>query len=474
MTDVRPLTFSPELHLLAIRDALDKKMRLQWSVLFALLAASCTYAQTQVNQPSVSTNANRHPVVLISIDGLRGRTLSTLKSKHVNAPNLIEFVENGSVADGLTGVFPTVTYPSHTTLVTGVSPNVHGILGNGLFDPEHNTRNAWYWYARQIERPALWDRAHDAKLVTGSVSWPVTIGAHIDYNFPEYRQYNNNDILPLYYTLSTPGLVEEFEQKNEKLTTTSETDDTRGAMAIFLLQQHHPDLLLVHLIDMDHEQHGHGPDSPEAFTALEHIDAIIGKIRAAAPSGTRFVVVSDHGFLPVSQSLHPNAILESLGLAAPAGKPDQWRIASFGNGASFGLIARDPGDVASIRLATETFERMAKEGNWGIDRVFTGEELQKTGGYRNSFLAVTLKSGYTLGGNQTGAWLTSSGNTRGMHGFLPGDPMMEASFVAFGPGIRKEHLGKHRLVDVAPTVAALLGLPVVPTEGEDILKSDSH
>jgi len=388
----------------------------------------------------------------------------------VHAPNLLEFVQKGAVADGLTGVFPTVTYPSHTTLVTGVSPNAHGILGNGLFDPEHKTHGAWFWYAQQLERPALWDRAHEAHLVTAAVSWPVTVGARIDFNFPEYRQYNNDDTLPLYRALCTPGLVEEFEHTHGPLTTHSEDDNTRGEMAVFLLQQHHPDFLLVHLIDMDHEQHRYGPDSPEAFAALEHIDAIIGKIRAAAEPDTDFIVASDHGFLPVSQSFQPNAVLDSLSLSAPAGHPERWRVAAFANGSSFGLVVRDPQDIEAIRLATETFKRLAADGSWGIDRVFTQEELKKTGGYRNSFLAVGLKSGYMLGGNQSGPWLTSSGNTRGMHGFFPDDPLLEASFVAYGPGIAQRHLGAHRLVDVAPTVASLLNLPPVSTEGEDLLR----
>jgi predicted AlkP superfamily pyrophosphatase or phosphodiesterase len=212
------------------------------------------------------------------IDGLRGRTLSTLSTHPVKASNLLEFLERGAFADGLAGVFPTVTYPSHTTLVTGVSPSVHGILGNGMFDPERKTNGAWYWYAKQIKSPALWDRAHAAQLTTGSVSWPVTVGAEIDTNFPECRPYSNEDQLPLYRALCSPGLAADFEQANGVLTTSSESDDVRGEMAVFIVNNRQPDLLLVYLIDMDHQEHLHGPDSAEAFATLEHIDSIIGKI----------------------------------------------------------------------------------------------------------------------------------------------------------------------------------------------------
>lgn len=412
--------------------------------------------------------APRRPVVVISIDGLRGHTLSSLPQRHLQTPNLTEFVNSGAVASGLVGVFPTVTYPSHTTLVTGVSPDRHGILGNTMFDPEHKTNGAWYWYAQQIQRPTLWDLAHTAHLTTAAVSWPVTVGATIDNNFPEYRQYDNEDLLPLYRALCTPGLAADFEHSYGPLTVTSENDETRGNMAVFLLKNRHPDLLLVHLIDMDHQQHVHGPDSPEAFTALEHIDAVIGRIRAAAPAGTVFVVVSDHGFLPVTQALQPTAVLTSLGLSATTGHPETWRVAAFANGSSFGLILHDPKDTAAKELATKTFQQLQRDGAWGIDTVLSGDALKQAGGYGNSFLAVGLKSGYMLGGANSGPWLTPSG-TKGMHGFLPGNPMLEAAFVAFGPGIGKRQLGQHRLVDVAPTVSALMDVPAKDMEGSNLL-----
>jgi predicted AlkP superfamily pyrophosphatase or phosphodiesterase len=187
------------------------------------------------------------------------------------------------------------------------------------------------------------------------------------------------------------------------------------------------------------------------------------------PSETDFVVVSDHGFLPVSQSLQPNAVLTSIGLSAPIDAPEKWRVAAFSNGSSFGLVVHDPKDAEAIALATKTFKQMASDGTWGIDKVLDGDALIATKGYSNSFLAVGLKSGYMLGNKRDGMWLTSSGETHGMHGFQPGDPLLEASFVAFGPGISHRKLGAHRLVDVASTVAALLNLPDVQTEGKNLL-----
>ncbi len=113
------------------------------------LLAACLLAFTG----SLYGQARR--VVIVSIDGLKGTTLASLPSRGLKTPNLNEIVSKGAVSAGLEGVVPTVTYPSHTTLVTGRVPAAHGILGNNMFDPESKTNGAWYWYAEQIKTPTL-------------------------------------------------------------------------------------------------------------------------------------------------------------------------------------------------------------------------------------------------------------------------------------------------------------------------------
>ncbi len=408
-------------------------------------------------------------VVLISIDGLRGTTLASLETRHLQTPNLLEFVKGGALADGLIGVFPTLTYPSHTTLVTGVAPDSHGIFGNSMFDPEHKFNGAQNAYAQQIRRPALWDVARKAGLTTAAVGWPVTVGAEIDANFPAYPIRTKEELL-LYRALCTPGLAAEFEKSTGVRLSGPVSDDTRTAMAVFLVSTRKPDLLLVHLGEVDHQSHVYGPDSPEAYQAIEHIDVLIGRIREAvkaaeANDDVDFVVVSDHGFKPVSRTLQPDAVLGSLGLSATEGRPEHWRVAAYSNGGSFGLIAHDATDTAGIELATKAFERLQKEGIWGIEKIFTGDELKATGGYGDSFLAATMKNGFMAGGYLNGPWLTVPGE-KGMHGYIPGDPDLDSAFVAYGKGISARRIGRHNLKDVTPTVARLLNIPLSSVEGE--------
>ncbi|WP_031498974.1 alkaline phosphatase family protein [Bryobacter aggregatus] len=409
-------------------------------------------------------------VVLISIDGLRGTTLAKLPSLNVKAPNLKEFVKNGALADGLVGVFPTVTYPSHTTMMTGRSPLAHGILGNTLFDPEKKMNGAWYWYSESIQVPTLWDVARQKGLKTAAVAWPVTVGAQIDANLPEYRTPRTIDDRFLFNAISTPGLVSKFEKSEGALPVADQTDADRTRMATYLIRTQKPDLLLVHLIDLDHEEHLYGPDTPETFKTLEQIDECLGKIRAEVRQAglekdTTFVIVSDHGFFPVQKAFQPNAVLHSLGLQ----NGDKWRIAAHTNGGSFALMARDPADKEAITLATKVFQALSDQGLWGIERVLSRSDLNAMKAYPGAFLAVSMANGFTLGGAITGPWVLPSGNTRGMHGYAPGPLELDASFVAFGAGVTTQNLGRAKLLDVAPTIAKILQLTLPDLEGKNLL-----
>jgi predicted AlkP superfamily pyrophosphatase or phosphodiesterase len=422
----------------------------------------------------LSLQAAQHKVILISIDGLRGMELASLPNPNWRLPNLNEIVTKGAVSEGMIGVFPTVTYPNHASMVTGVSPAVHGILTNTLFDPEHQMNGAWYWYTEQIRVPTLWDLARKAGLRTANVSWPVTVGASIDANFPEYHFWRTYEDRMLFRSISTPGLLAEYEKENGEFPISAVNDHIRASLAAFLIRTRKPDLLLIHLADLDHQEHTHGPDSPEAIRTLEAIDDSVGMVRKAVAaagleSQTDIVIVSDHGFFPVNQMFRPNSVLASLGLLGSKDHPEKWRLSAITSGASFGLIVHDPKDHEAIDLAARTFQQLQRDGCWGIDQIYDREQLTKAKAYPDSFLAIGMKSGFAVDEGETGPWLTPSGQLQGTHGYAPGPKEMDASFAALGPGIQHQRLPRGHVVDVAPTVAALLGLQMTNVEGSNIL-----
>src|SRR5262245_2184629 len=98
-----------------------------------------------------SITANASSVLLISIDGLHPAYVTQADRHALKIPTLRRFMSDGTFATGVIGVTPTVTYPSHTTLVTGVAPSAHGIASNTTFDPLGRNRDGWYWYAEDIK-----------------------------------------------------------------------------------------------------------------------------------------------------------------------------------------------------------------------------------------------------------------------------------------------------------------------------------
>src|SRR5580658_79649 len=153
-------------------------------------------------------------LVMISVDGMRPDYITEADAHGAKVPNLRRFLKEGSYAEGVVGVVPTVTYPSHTTLVTGVWPAEHGITDNNTFDPGLPIES-WYWYASDIRVRTLWDAAHQAGLVTASVSWPVTVDAQsIDYLIPEYWRTRTPEDHRLMESISRPaGWLAKAEEK---------------------------------------------------------------------------------------------------------------------------------------------------------------------------------------------------------------------------------------------------------------------
>lgn len=89
--------------------------------------------------------AGAEPVLMISIDGLQPADVIDAEARDVNAPNIRAIMAEGAYASGVASVLPSVTYPSHTTLITGVAPALHGISSNTVFDPLRKNDGGWYW-----------------------------------------------------------------------------------------------------------------------------------------------------------------------------------------------------------------------------------------------------------------------------------------------------------------------------------------
>jgi predicted AlkP superfamily pyrophosphatase or phosphodiesterase len=394
-------------------------------------------------------------------------------------PNLRRFLKEGAYAEGVTGVVPTVTYPSHTTLVTGVWPAQHGILANTTFDPLQKNNQGWYWYAEDIHAPTLWDAAAAAGRTTASVHWPVTVGAHITWNIPEFWRANTPDDAKLLRAASTPGLLAEaravlgdYPVGNDA---SAEVDELRARYARWILEQGHPGLLALHLVALDHVEHETGPFSPESIAMLERLDAVIGSLRAAAeglaPGHTFVAIVSDHGFVKTSAQLNlfPAFRDARLFTVDEKGKIADWKAMPWVTGGSAAIVLKDPNDAAIRAQVRELLEKLAADPSNGIDRILETDELHKRGGFPTASFFVGFKPGWRTGSTLDGPILSKT-KVGGTHGGLPDLPDLRAAFFLLGPGIPAgRSLGLIDMRDIAPTLAHAVGLSLPSASGKNLL-----
>jgi len=298
------------------------------ALLLALVVVVLLAGSVPAQQP-----AARPLLLMISIDGLRPDYVTAADAHGAKIPNLRRLITDGAYADGVQGVIPTVTYPSHTTLITGVWPATHGILSNTTFDPLRENQGGWYWYAEDIRVPTLWDAAARAGLSTASVQWPASVGARVTWNIPEFWRAGTTDDAKLLRAVSTPGLLAELEAELGPYprALTVESDEQRGRFAARLLEKKRPNLLTLHLIALDHAEHMSGPFSEEAMATLERLDAVVGTLRATAesvaPGAAYLAIVSDHGFAKTTMQLNLFPEFRAAGLitVSAQGKITDWK-----------------------------------------------------------------------------------------------------------------------------------------------------
>jgi predicted AlkP superfamily pyrophosphatase or phosphodiesterase len=447
--------------------------------LFAILFAFA-YARLTCAAPiAADSPADRH-VVMISVDGLASFYWNDPKAE---MPNIRRLAAAGAHA-AMKASLPTVTWPNHTTLVTGVSPARHGVVGNNFLDRAR--RRTIPLIADPIldkdeivKAPTVYDLAKFHRLATAAVRWPASRNAPtLDWTTPDVHDNN----LVRQYT--TPSVLAACRVDGFDIVNAAGPDDPidprfsgRDAMwtQVFLgiLRAHRPNLGLLHITDVDHIEHSDGPRSREAYAAIDLADKQVGlvwdELQKFAPGRATLLVVSDHGFSPIKRIILPNVVLRDAGLVelddgeitgGPVGFLSQ-------GGAGFIYIL----DEARRAELTEKV-RHAFAGLEGVNRIVGVDEFKDYGVANPTDdphapdLILFADMGYVFGDTAAGELpFEEKPERRGSHGHDPNFPDLRATFVAAGAGIRPGV--ELELIDntaVAPTIAALLGFEIPNAE----------
>lgn len=415
-------------------------------------------------------------VVLITVDGFRPEFY--LDSTY-GMFTVRDMMKHGVAAKGADPVFPSVTYPDHTTLVTGVTPAKHGIYYNTPFEPEGQT-GKWMWDYNLIKVETIWTAMHKAGKKTACVRWPVTYNAPIDYRIPEYWNYQDmKDPRPYTAAATSPESLwkevqdnatghldaDDLGAENNELV----SDENMARITAYLLRTYKPNFTAVHLACTDHYEHQEGREHNMVRTSVAGADRCVKTIfealnRAGITDSTLVIVTGDHGFENIYRSFNPNYLLKANGLMKDVKKGD-WKAQFHNSGGSAFLELKNPNDKKTLEKVQQLLAAVpdsVKQYFAIVDK----EKLTSVGAEPAIQLALTGLNGTSFGGDTT-KLVTNFDKVRGTHGYYPDHKQIKTGFVASGPGLKQGvTIDNMRLLDVTPLIVDLTAIPFPETDGK--------
>ncbi|OYW22857.1 MAG: alkaline phosphatase family protein [Planctomycetales bacterium 12-60-4] len=419
---------------------------------------------------------DRH-VVVICVDGLPAYLLN---DPSVPLPAIRGLAKAGLQAQGMVPANPSVTWPNHTSMTTGVWPDRHGVLFNGVLERPGpglpvavNPRKD---KAELMFAPTLYDVMHEHGFSTAAINWPCTRNcATLDDNFPDVPESLDH---------TTPRLIEELQQAgalagdyaNFNKGSALVRDVVWTEAACRIIRHRKPNLLYLHLLNVDGTHHKYGPETPAGNTAVAYADTFVGEVLEAIDEAgireqTTVFIVSDHGFMAIPKTLQPNVLLRQAGLLTVEGsKVTTARVHAVPEGGiAMVYLTRPETRDKDLSQVIQLFRDQE-----GIAEVLLPDQFAKYGlpqpaDYpQMADMVLAAKDGYGFSGAATGEdFVVKSEGTLGTHGFLSNNERMLATFVASGKGVRQgEPLGIVENIDLAPTIAKLFGVTMESAAGK--------
>jgi predicted AlkP superfamily pyrophosphatase or phosphodiesterase len=443
---------------------------------------------------------SRH-VILITISGLTPEIVAPAESQRLRIPTIRSLRAGGSFAVGIESVFPSQSIPAHASILTGTQPSDHGVTSDYPFEVKEALQSGLpYQSAKAIKTDTLFELAGRAKLLTAAVGFPLTSGAAVDFNLPDEagapdKQDKSGKIdgtkpasRPPTENLNDhpPGLRAEILSKMKTPSTTvapgkgpeifqHSEDLFKASAAAYLIEKHRPNLLLVNFSSFDAAQRRYGALSEESVKSLEITDGLIKEIVDAAKRSqieeeTTFILVSDSGVAKVEKEYSPNVLLAKKGwLTTDAqGKIVSWQAAVQSLGGSAAVFVKDPQDEKLAREVEAFFHEQAEKPDSPIWRVLSKRDAAKLGADPRAAFYLDAAPTYAFSARTTGSLITKA-PYRGARGYAPSRVEMRAAFIIAGNGIKSNIKVEYaRLIDVAPTIARLLGLEMKTARGRVI------
>jgi len=427
---------------------------------------------------SAAEGARTKHVVLICVDGLPA---FLFEDPQAAMPAIRELASNGVRARGMTVSNPSVTWPNHTSMTTGVRPEKHGVLFNGVLerqglglpvkvDPRRDK-------ADLVHAETIYDVLHKAGLTTAAINWPCTRNCNtIADNFPDVPESLDHTTPRLIDELKQAGVLSDSDVQAFGKMGTPLRDRIWTAATAHCLKMRKPNLVLFHPLNVDAVHHKYGPQTPAGYTAVAYADTLVRDVMNAVREAgildeTTFFVVSDHGFIAIPKLMQPNVVLRQAGLLTVEGNQVATARAHVIPEGGIGMLYLTVPDTreADRKKVIELFQDRE-----GIAAVLTPDDFAKYGlpqpaDYpQMADLILVAKDGYGVGASAIGEdFIVKSEATLGTHGFLSTNPRMNATFIISGAGVKQGVILEGvENIDISPTIARLLGVEFPGVDGK--------
>jgi predicted AlkP superfamily pyrophosphatase or phosphodiesterase len=420
---------------------------------------------------------SRNHLIVISVDALNAKDLAFIKT----LPHFNSFITDGAYIEEVQSVYPSLTYTCHTSIISGTYPEKHGIYANEIVDTHNPTNQPWNWYEEYIKVPTLFDYAKKASLKTANVLWPVMASAPIDYNIPEIWSVTGKSFLSLFLKNGTKSLLPLIAKHIGKIKEKEQPylDNFIEAMATDIILKKKPNLLTVHLIELDHMRHVAGLKDPISKDILQRMDQRIGRIIEATKAAgtydhTTFVVLGDHGCTDFQNIIFLNSFFVENGLIQVDEQNNitTWKVYANACGGSAHIHVNKDLSKNDLQKIDDVLGKLRVMPDTFIKYQYSKQEAKELFHLDGDFTYVLeAKDGYVFKNNITDKLIKHRAAVRNAfqaeHGQLPTHPDLKTLFLAKGPMIKKgTRVETAHLVDEGPTLAKMLGLKMENISGK--------
>ena len=381
--------------------------------------------------PNSAWAEQQHYVVLVSLDGFRWDYARRDRATHLLAVGR----EGVWAPEGMLPSYPSLTFPNHLTIVTGLYPEHHGIVANHFYDPQRKARFAMTdaktatdgsWYSGV----PLWSLAESRGMRTACLLWPGS-EAEIAGERPSWYAH--------------------FDDKTQASAAAEQARIDDAAALLRLPAEERPHFITIYYSEPDHEGHEYGPDAPETRAAELKVDALVGKLKAALDATglpVDLIIVSDHG---MAKSEGDWIDLDQF--ADLKGFETEGALL-YGNSEDERARVYDELKHASSQFMVYRLKNVPADLNFNANPRAGDPVIVPTGPF-------AIRAHAPAPGD------SDAKPTAGMHGFDPHTmPAMKASFFAEGPDlVAGKTVAPFENVNLYPWMAHMLGLSAPKNDG---------